>query len=104
VIRRIAAEEDLSFLDLHDRLMMYLKEHEKDRAGLPPRLAYRDGLINIGNALALHAQGLSWNEVSRRNGLLLTTDCLHLNDTGGAMIADLIEDWLRKAPDYRAET
>jgi lysophospholipase L1-like esterase len=37
---------------------------------------------------------MTWNEVSRRNGLLLTTDCLHLNETGAGMIADLIEGWL----------
>jgi lysophospholipase L1-like esterase len=75
-------------------MIAYLKEHEADRASLPPRLEYRDGLINIGNATALHAQGLSWDEVSRRNGLLLTTDTLHLNSVGAGMIADLVEGWL----------
>ena len=94
VIRRVARDEKTACLPLHERMVAYLKEHDAGRAGLPPRLGYRDGLINVGNAIAQHATGLSWDEISRRNGLLLTTDCLHLNSIGGDMIADLIEDWL----------
>jgi lysophospholipase L1-like esterase len=93
-VRRVAQEEKTAYLPLHERMVAYLREHEAERAQLPPRLEYRDGLHNTGNALALHATGLSWDEVSRRNGLLLTTDCLHLNSVGAGMIADLIEAWL----------
>jgi lysophospholipase L1-like esterase len=94
VIARVARDADLPCLPLHERMAAYLREHEADRAALPPRLAYRDGLHNVGNAVALHSQGLSWDEVSARNGLLLTTDTLHLNSRGGGMIADIITDWL----------
>lgn len=94
VIRRVARDEQADYLPLHERMVAYLREHESDRAHLPPRLEYRDGLTNVGNAIALHATGLSWDEVSHRNGLLLTTDCLHLNSVGGEMIAHLIENWL----------
>ena len=93
-IARVARDEGLPCLPLYERMITHLRKHEAERAALPPRLAYRDGLHNVGNALALHAQGLSWDEVSRRNGLLLTTDCLHLNSRGAGMIADLIADWL----------
>jgi lysophospholipase L1-like esterase len=93
-IRRVAADAGIDYLPLYERMVSYLQEHEADRAALPPRLEYHDGLTNIGNAIALHATGIGWNEISRRNGLLLTTDCLHLNETGAGMIADLIESWL----------
>jgi lysophospholipase L1-like esterase len=96
VISRVARDEGVPCLPLYERMVAYLRAHEADRASLPPRLAYRDGLHNVGNALALHASGLSWDEVSRRNGLLLTTDCLHLNSRGAGMIADLIGEWLLK--------
>jgi lysophospholipase L1-like esterase len=92
---RVAQDEDITYLPLHERMVAYLKDHEGDRVHLPPRLEYRDGLHNIGNATALHASGLSWDEVSRRNGLLVLTDTLHLNSVGAGMIADLIEGWLR---------
>jgi lysophospholipase L1-like esterase len=94
VVRKVAQQEETAYLPLHERMLDYLREHESERASLPPRLEYRDGLHNTGNALALHASGLSWDEVSRRNGLLLTTDTLHLNSVSAGMVADLIEGWL----------
>jgi lysophospholipase L1-like esterase len=93
-ITRVARDAGVPCLPLHEQMVAYLRAHEADRAALPPRLAYRDGLHNVGNAIALHAQGLSWDEVSARNGLLLSTDGLHLNSRGGGMIADLIAGWL----------
>jgi len=93
-VRRVARERNLAYLPLHERMVAYLHEHEGDRAQLPPRLEYRDGLHNTGNALALHSSGLTWDEVSHRNGLLLLTDGLHLNSVAAGMIADLIEGWL----------
>ena len=97
IVRRVASEEKTAYLPLHEQMVAYLRDHEADRADLPPMLAYRDGLTNVGNAVALHANGMSWDDVSRRNGLLLTTDCLHLNSISGGMIADLIEGWLLEA-------
>ena len=93
-IRKVARGEGTTYLPLNERMTAYLREHEADRSALPPRLAYHDGLINVGTALALHASGLTWNDVSRRNGLLLLTDTLHLNERAGEMVAGLIAGWL----------
>jgi lysophospholipase L1-like esterase len=95
-IRQIAAESKIDYLPFHEHMLAYLREHEAARASLPPRLEYRDGLVNIANATAQHHSGLSWNEISRRNGLQLLTDGLHLNSTAAAIIADLVEAWLLK--------
>jgi len=94
VIRRIADDEKLDYLPVHERMVAWLHDHETDRASLPPRLAYKDGFTNVGNAIGLHASGMTWDQVSHRNGLQLTTDCLHLNSVGAGMVADLIETWL----------
>ena len=93
-IRGLAGRHGLDYLPVHERMVEFLREHEAERAELPPPLAYKDGLTNIGNAIALHASGLSWDEISRRNGLLLLTDCLHLNSRGAGIVADLIAEWL----------
>jgi lysophospholipase L1-like esterase len=93
-IRRVANDEKLDYLPLFEQMVAYLHDHEADLASLPPQLAYKDGFTNVGNAIGLHNSGLSWDEVSHRNGLLVTTDCLHLNSVGGGMVADLIESWL----------
>lgn len=98
VVRRLAHDEGIDYLPVHEEMVAYLLSHEGDRAHLPPMLAYRDGLHNTANALGLHSTGLSWDEVSARNGLLLLTDTLHLNSKGAAIVADLIEAWLLKFP------
>jgi acyl-CoA thioesterase-1 len=36
----------------------------------------------------------SWNDVSRRNGLTLLTDQVHLNDRAAAVVADLVSESL----------
>ena len=96
VVRRIAHDEDVDYLPLHEEMIAYLLAHEEDRAGLGPMLEYRDGLHNTANSLGLHSTGLTWDEVSARNGLLLLTDTLHLNSKGAGIVADLIEGWLLK--------
>jgi lysophospholipase L1-like esterase len=92
VIRQIAEEEGVAYLPLFERMVEYLDEHAGERTA--PRLEYRPGLHNIGTAMMLHSSGLSWDDISKRNGLLLTTDTLHLNSVGAGMIADLVEEWL----------
>jgi lysophospholipase L1-like esterase len=37
----------------------------------------------------------SWDEISVREGLVLTTDTIHLNSHGAAIVADQLERWLR---------
>jgi lysophospholipase L1-like esterase len=96
VIARIAQERQATLLPVHEKMVEYLKSHEADRASLPPMLAHRDGIINVSNATALRKQGMTWNEISARNGLLLTTDCLHLNDTAAEMVAQMVADWLQR--------
>jgi lysophospholipase L1-like esterase len=97
-VRRVAQDENVDYLPLHEEMIAYLLTHEEDRAKLGPMLEYRDGLHNTANALGLHSTGLSWDEVSKRNGLLLLTDTLHLNSKGANIVADLIEGWLLKFP------
>lgn len=40
----------------------------------------------------------SWDAISMRNGLLLLTDHIHLNDRAGAVLADLVADFLTEPP------
>jgi lysophospholipase L1-like esterase len=104
VIRRLAERHALAYLPLNEKMWAWLEAHADERAELPPPLAYKDGLTNVGNAIALHASGLSWDEISRRNGLLLMTDCLHLNSRGAGLVADLIAGWLEECAPASGET
>ena len=42
-------------------------------------------------------RGRSCDDISARNGLLLTTETVHFNSYGAGIIADLIEGWLRES-------
>jgi hypothetical protein len=38
--------------------------------------------------------GRSWDDISRRNGLVVLTDWVHLNDRAGGVLAQLTGDFL----------
>jgi hypothetical protein len=42
----------------------------------------------------IHYFGRSWNKISKRRGLRLLIDNVHLNSTGAEMVANLIEEFL----------
>ncbi|ONI89664.1 hypothetical protein ALI22I_14265 [Saccharothrix sp. ALI-22-I] len=48
----------------------------------------------FGAASEHYLFGRDWDEVARGNGLDLLVDHIHLSDRGGAIIADLVAEWL----------
>jgi lysophospholipase L1-like esterase len=93
VVREVAAAGGAAYLPLHERQREYLQKHPG-----PAGLAYRDGLgAVVGAAAQRYLLRRSWDGIARRNGLRLTTDCIHLNSTGGGMVAELVEQFLRDA-------
>ncbi|MFT4259385.1 SGNH/GDSL hydrolase family protein [Microbacterium sp.] len=86
-IHSAAMARDVTVLPLYDLLVAELPEqHEPgDYTG--------DVRLTIQAAQA-HASGLSWDEISERNGLSLLIDHVHLNDRAGAVLAALVERFL----------
>ena len=41
-------------------------------------------------------RGRSWDDITARHGLVLTTDLIHFNRRGAEIISGVIEGWLRK--------
>jgi lysophospholipase L1-like esterase len=71
-------------LPLHDRLVALLPPSVVS----PPYLGNRAVMVrSIASHLILRR---TWDEVSRRNGLTVLTDHIHLNDRAAAVVADLI--------------
>jgi lysophospholipase L1-like esterase len=89
-VREVAAVGGAAYLPLHERQRDYLLAHPG-----PPGLAYQDGLAAFIKAAARrYLLRQDWDDISRRNGLRLTIDGIHLNSTGGGMVADLVEQFL----------
>ncbi len=89
-LRSVCAERDVPCLPLHDGLVALLPED-----GTPPDYASDRNLIVSSTASHILLRR-PWNEVSRRNGLTVLTDNIHLNDRGATVIADLLEAQVRQ--------
>lgn len=87
-LREIASRQGVTCLPLHDRLTALLPP-----AHYPP--PYRGRILNAATASFEHiVLGRSWDEISRRNGLVLLTDQTHLNDLAAGVIAELIGNFI----------
>ncbi len=92
--RRVAGEQGAAYLPVHEcqaeRLSRLGRNHGQPFTGAPA-LVITAGVRHI-------LLGQSLDEISRRNGLCLTTDLMHMNSQGAAFIADQTEAFLRAQP------
>lgn len=89
-ILRIARDQDLPVLDLYVRLASTLVHNTIDRP-----VPYQQNLWMMAKA-ALRRLVLrqDWEKISAANGLYVTTDTIHLNATGGKILASLVRGYL----------
>jgi lysophospholipase L1-like esterase len=95
VIKEIADAQGVTYLPLHECQLAYLTA-----GSFTPGIRFRDGLILLATAATQHfVLRRSFDSISGRRGLQLTTDFMHQNTRGAAMIADLIEQFLTQQAD-----
>jgi lysophospholipase L1-like esterase len=95
VIKEIATARNVTYLALHERQVAYLTA-----VATTPGIRYRDGRLLSASAATQHfVLRRSFDGISRRRGLQLTTDLIHQNTRGATLIADLIEQFLQQADD-----
>ncbi|MFC9001394.1 SGNH/GDSL hydrolase family protein [Streptomyces microflavus] len=90
MIAEVASANGAAYLPLHERQV-----EELGRAD-PPPVPYRAPTPAAGLAVLLRTAVLrhSLDTISRRRGLLLTTDHIHQNSRGAALVAEVIDTWL----------
>lgn len=90
MIAEVAATHKAAYLPLHER------QTEELRQADPPPIPYRDPTpaasvnVLVRRALLRH----SLDTISQRRGLVLTTDHIHQNSRGAALVAEVIDTWL----------
>lgn len=90
VVKATAAAYDVAYLPLYERQLQHLRT-----GGHTPGIAFQDGQTLSSRAAMQHFMlGRSFDSISRRRGLELTTDFIHQNSRGAAMIASAINDFL----------
>ncbi|MGV9316585.1 SGNH/GDSL hydrolase family protein [Streptomyces sp. NPDC003691] len=90
MIAEVAAAGAAAYLPLHERQVEELRRAD------PPPVPYKEPTPVAGvGVLVRHAVlrgGL--DTLSRRRGLVLTTDHIHQNSRGAALVAEVIDTWL----------
>ena len=95
VAKEIADARNVTYLGLHERQVAYLTAGRHT-----PGIRFRDGRLLSASAATQHfVLRRSFDSISRRRDLQLTTDFIHQNTRGATMIADLVADFLQQA-DY----
>ena len=92
VVKTTAAEHGLAYLPLHERQCEYLNS-----SGARP-LPFPDGMAERYTSVLQHfLLRRSYDGIARRRHLALTADFIHQNSRGATVIAELIEDFVRKS-------
>jgi lysophospholipase L1-like esterase len=90
-LMEIAAAEKVAYLPVHERQEDYLHEVH-GAAGRP----HDPNSTLMWTSLFRHyVLRRSFDAIAKENGLLLTTEGLHLNGRGAALVADAVESFLR---------
>ncbi|MGA4864613.1 SGNH/GDSL hydrolase family protein [Streptomyces lavendulocolor] len=87
MIAEVAATNEVAYLPLHERQIEELRRAD------PPPISYREVTpAGVVGALVQHAVlRRSLDTISRRRGLVLTTDHIHQNSRGAALVAEVID-------------
>jgi lysophospholipase L1-like esterase len=92
VVKEVADIHNVTYLGLHECQVAYLMAGR-----YTPGIRFRDGRLLSATAATQHfVLRRSFDSISRRRGLQLTTDLIHQNTLGATMIADCIERFLRQ--------
>jgi len=92
-IEREASARDLLCLDLHAALTLSLTED--GRAEAPEYSAKASQRMAVRSVMARYLLRWSWERISDRNGMQLLPDMIHLNERGGHVLVDLVEQGVR---------
>lgn len=92
VVKEVAAEHRSVYLPLFEQQCAYL------RRGGAQKVPWPDGMTQRYTSVLQHyVLRRSYDTIARRRGLVLTSDHVHQNSRGAAVIADLIEEFLLQA-------
>jgi lysophospholipase L1-like esterase len=87
MIAEIAAANEVAYLPLHERQIEELRQAD------PPPISYREATpaATVGVLVQHAVLRRSLDTISRRRGLVLTTDHIHQNSRGATHIAEVID-------------
>jgi lysophospholipase L1-like esterase len=100
IIQHVADEHSVAYLPVHERQVAFLTKLR----GMRGRPFTGDPSLVIAAGIQHYLLRLSLDAISQRNGLVLTTDLMHMNSQGAAIIAEQVEALLQVRPENRRKT
>lgn len=92
-VREVADKYGVSYLPVNEQQVEFLRSTQSK---LGRAYSAREVIwLMVKGFLRHFLLRQSFDEISRKNGLLLTIECVHMNSRGGMMIADQIEGFLQ---------
>ena len=92
-IKQTAEREKLTYLPVRERMKAFLEQHPKKL-----QYTYDDTLKLVYMSVVKHEiLGQDWDKICLSHCMDLSQDNLHFNTRGAAMIASLVESWLKKS-------
>ena len=94
-VKALADELGVAYLPVYETVEQFLRTHQQG----PGQAFDESRFVGMGMRLFWHRgiRGRSWDDISVRNDLLLTTETVHFNSHGAGITVDLIEGWLRES-------
>ncbi len=92
VIREMAAEKQVAFLPLHEKMCGTVAVKPRECAFKfigPERVLLYMAIVEH------YLLGRCWNSISEKNGFVFLTDFIHLNEKGAGIVTDLIDAFIR---------
>lgn len=90
IIKKVSEAEGITYLPLNEREIDFIKSKRHE-----PEALYDRRLIEMFKYPYYHyIFKYSWDDISRKRGLLLTTDTIHQNSTAGHIIIELIKNFI----------
>jgi lysophospholipase L1-like esterase len=89
-LKNLCTTYSLDLLDLNQAMVSYLEQH-------PPVKPYEfsnDRKLVIQAAIKKYMWYRSWDNVSAAHGFILSHDGIHLNNTSGQLLVNLLKDYL----------
>lgn len=94
LLMTLAMQEDVTYLPVHERHEEYL--HTVGQIAGRPHNA--DSLLMWTSLFRHYVFGRDFESIAAENGFVLTTEGLHLSKPGAAIVADVVEAFLRDSP------
>lgn len=92
-VKEVAERENLTYLPVRERMKEFLQQHPKKL-----KYTFEDTMKLVYMSVVKHEiLGQDWDKICLSHGMDLTQDNLHFNTRGAAMIASLVEGWLKKS-------